>query len=72
MEGAPVLHFYPHVRNITVSLFIRLSGQLVTYPLDIVRRRMQMAMITSDGKYLSLRYVSSSVICYALERRRLG
>jgi hypothetical protein len=45
-----------------LSFFIRLSGQLVTYPLDIVRRRMQMAMITSDGKYLSLRYVSHSAI----------
>jgi hypothetical protein len=57
-------NYHPHVTLEThlFVFFIRLSGQLVTYPLDIVRRRMQMAMITSDGKYLSLRYVSHYVI----------
>jgi hypothetical protein len=34
----------------------RLFGQFLTYPLDVVRRRMQVALAT-DGKVPTLRYV---------------
>ena len=37
-------------------IYHRLSGQFVTYPLDVVRRRMQMATKNVDGKMSSLRY----------------
>jgi hypothetical protein len=37
------------------GMFHRLFGQFLTYPLDVVRRRMQVALANGEGKIPTVR-----------------